>query len=264
MIPKKIHYIWFGKNPLPELVLKCIESWKKHCPDYEIKKWDEDNFDFSKNIYAKEAYDAKKWAFVSDYARVKILHDEGGIYLDTDMEILKNLDIFLENDFFAGFESKKFINAAILGSVKSHPLLKEMLNSYKNDKFILDNGLYNERTIVERLSKILKNNSFRLNNTLQKIDSVCIYSNDFFYPKNNFNGKINLNSNSHTIHHYDGSWLDTFQHINKQNRYILTSKYGKFIGISIYRLQIIAKCLSKNGFKKTLNLVKNRLKNPLW
>lgn len=107
MIPKIIHYIWFGGNPLPELAVKCIESWKKYCPDYEIMIWDERNFDVSVCAYTKEAYDAKKWAFVSDYVRLKALYEYGGIYMDTDVELVKSLDGFLHEKAFSGFETKE-------------------------------------------------------------------------------------------------------------------------------------------------------------
>lgn len=155
MIPKKIHYIWFGRNPLPELALKCIESWKKYCPDYEIIEWNEDNFDISKNLYAKQAYEAKKWAFVSDYARVKILYKYGGIYLDTDMEILKNIDKLINSQSFTGFEDCKNIAFGIYGSRPKSEILKMLLDSYDNDRFILDNQMLNTKTIVTRLTDIL-------------------------------------------------------------------------------------------------------------
>ena len=105
MIPKKIHYCWFGGNPLPELAIKCLESWKKYCPDYEIIEWNETNFNLDSCEYVREAYQAKKWAFVSDYARLKVVYDNGGIYLDTDVELIKSLDRLLKNKSFFGTET---------------------------------------------------------------------------------------------------------------------------------------------------------------
>ena len=105
MIPKKIHYCWVGGNSKPPLVKKCIQSWKKYCPDYEIIEWNESNYDISKNIYMKQAYEAKKWAFVTDYMRLDIIYEHGGIYLDTDVELIKNIDDLLSNEAFAGIES---------------------------------------------------------------------------------------------------------------------------------------------------------------
>ncbi|MCR8699418.1 glycosyl transferase [Campylobacter ureolyticus] len=263
MIPKKIHFVWFGRNPLDELTLKCIESWKKYCPDYEIKKWDENSFDFSINLYAKEAYSAKKWAFVSDYARLKILYDEGGIYLDSDMEILKNLDIFLKNELFAGFEGDKFINAAILGSVKSHPILKQMLKSYENDKFILDSNLYNERTIVERFSKILKSNSFKLNNKTQIINKVAIYKSDFFYPKNLEKNTIYITENSASIHHFSSSWYSKFSTKKSKSLAKLKAVFGNKLGLLLYRFYSIYLYIKEYGFKKFLALLVKKIKDRI-
>lgn len=264
MIPKVIHYIWFGKNPLPKLTLKCIESWKKHCPNYEIKKWDENSFDFSENLYAKEAYNAKKWAFVSDYARLKILYNEGGIYLDTDMEILQNIDDLLFNNLFFGFESQNSIAAGIIGAQKENAFILELLKIYKNRKFILKNSHFDTTPIVYFISNLLKKHGFKLDNSFQKTKQLSLYPSEFFYPKNNFTGKISLTLNSRTIHYYVGSWLDEKKRLDKQNRYALTAKFGKFAGIIIYRAQIIIKYAHENGVRKTLILIKNRLKNPLW
>ena len=122
MIPKTIHYIWFGGNPLPEDAKRCIDTWKKYCPDYEIKEWNESNFDVAQNDYIKEAYEAKKWAFVSDYARLKVLVEYGGIYMDTDVEVLKPLDRFLSERAFSGFEDADAIPAGIMACEKGFEL----------------------------------------------------------------------------------------------------------------------------------------------
>ena len=124
MIPKIIHYCWFGGNPLPPLALKCIESWKKYCPDYEIKIWDESNFDININKYATEAYEAKKWAFVSDVARLWVLYNYGGIYMDTDLEVIKPLDEFLYHKAFSGFEDEVNIPTGIIASEKNNNWIK--------------------------------------------------------------------------------------------------------------------------------------------
>ena len=140
MIEKKIHYIWFGSNPLPPLAKKCIESWKKFCPDYEIVEWNETNFDVNQNIYTKEAYENKKWAFVSDYVRLYALYHHGGIYMDTDVEVLKNLDDYLNHDAFSGFESSNAIPTGIIGAKKGNYHIKQLLNEYNDRHFILPNG----------------------------------------------------------------------------------------------------------------------------
>ena len=129
MIPKIIHYCWFGRNPKPELAVKCIKSWKKRCPDYEIIEWNEDNFDISScPLYVRQAYEAKKWAFVSDYVRLKVVYDEGGVYLDTDVELKKGLDALLAYDAYFGFEDGTHVNTGLgFGAVKGAPILKEMM-----------------------------------------------------------------------------------------------------------------------------------------
>lgn len=139
MIPKVIHYCWFGRNPKPELINKCIESWKKFCPDYEIKEWNEDNFDIHQCPYVEEAYECKKWAFVSDCARLKIIYDNGGIYLDTDVELLDSLDNILKYDFFFAFEHEFRVNTGYgFGAKKMSPIVQEMLSFYLGKHFIVD------------------------------------------------------------------------------------------------------------------------------
>ena len=128
MIPKKIHYCWIGGNPLPELAIKCIESWKKYCPDYEIIEWNEKNYDFRKNQFMREAYDEKKWGFVPDYARLDIIYEHGGIYLDTDVEIIKPLDSLLKEQGFAGMEQPGIVALGLgFGAEPKLPLIKELM-----------------------------------------------------------------------------------------------------------------------------------------
>ena len=139
-IPKKIHYCWFGNNELPEEQKKYIETWKKHCPDYEIKEWNEKNFDINSNKYVKEAYEAKKFAFVSDYVRLHALYNEGGIYMDTDIEVLKSFDVFLKHTAFIGFEDLKHIGTGVIGAEKGNKWIRLLLKDYDNISFYTKNG----------------------------------------------------------------------------------------------------------------------------
>ena len=232
-IPKKIHYCWFGRNPKPELALKCIESWKKNCPEYEIVEWNEDNFDMNQNLYVKQAYEAKKYAFVSDYARLYALYNYGGIYMDTDVEVLKNFNEFLSLNAFTCFESNGYITTGVIGATKENPWIKDMLNEYTGLKFIKDNGEMDLTTNVARMSGLMKE-KYGLNsdNVYQNLnDIVVVYPNDFFSPKDWSTGKINCTENTHTIHHFSGSWHDEKQQKEvkklqeKANRYI--EKYGE-------------------------------------
>lgn len=151
MIPKIIHYCWFGGNPLPPLVQKCIKSWKKYCPDYEIVRWDESNFDISGSpLYVKQAYDKKKWAFVSDYVRLWALVNYGGVYMDTDVEVIQPIDRFLRESAFSGFEATDRIPTGIMACEKDHPTFKEWLNEYGKKLFVLDDGSVNLETMSQQ------------------------------------------------------------------------------------------------------------------
>lgn len=207
MIPKVIHYIWLGGQPLPKIAEKCISSWKKYCPDYEIKRWDESNIDINMYQYTAEAYSSKKFAFVSDVARFEILYKEGGIYLDIDVELLGSLDKFLDNKLIMGFETETAINPGlIMGAEQGNEHLKALLNLYENEKFILSDSL-NLKTICERTTEYLCEHGLVLNNTNQNIADINIYSTEYFCPKSLTDGVIRKTSNTVAIHHYYGSWI---------------------------------------------------------
>jgi hypothetical protein len=213
-IPKIIHYCWFGKGNIPDEYQKYMESWSKYCPDYEIKRWDESNYDISKNLYMKQAYEHKKWAFVSDYARVDIINEYGGIYLDTDVELLKPWDLFLENEFFAGFEDYNHINLGLgFGSVKNHPYLTRLLELYEDIYFAGKDGL-NQIPCPVYQSKILNEMGFDLNNTYQKKDNMTIYPTSVFAPIS-FVGMGTINQYSYSVHHYSATW-----HSKEKKQYI--------------------------------------------
>lgn len=206
MIPKIIHYCWFGGNPKSGLILSCIESWKKYLPDYEIREWNEETFDVNCNTYVRQAYEAKKWAFVSDYARLHALYNYGGIYLDTDVEVLKNLDCFLDNEAFTGFEAKDSPITAVMGTKAGNPEFKDLLDYYNDKTFIKEDGSYDITTNTTIISGILKNKGIVLNGKMQKLDSITIYPQIYFCP-NNFSRIWNMPSKkSYAIHHFDQSW----------------------------------------------------------
>ncbi len=207
-IPQIIHYCWFGRNPLPELALKCIKSWKKFLPDYEIKEWNEDNYDVHKIPYISQAYNAKKYAFVSDYARFDILYRNGGIYFDTDVEVIKDLTPIIEHGAFMGIECKEKINAGLgIASPAATEIFKEIMESYAEESFFKDDGSLNLKTVVTRVSDIFKQYGFTNEEKIQEIKGYKIYPMEYFCPKNFVTGELNLTENSYTIHHYDGSWI---------------------------------------------------------
>ena len=208
MIPKKIHYCWFGRNPFPPIIEKCIATWQTVLPEYEIKRWDESNFDVSQNNYVKEAYEAKKYAFVSDFARFDILYREGGIYLDTDVEILRNLDNFLHHKMFTGFENEKCVAPGlILGAIPKANLIGYLRNYYLDKSFAKSDGSFNMESIVSIMTKILLDRGLRLDGEFQIVEEIAIYPTDYFSPLQFHTGKLCKTSNTVSIHHYAGSWL---------------------------------------------------------
>jgi mannosyltransferase OCH1-like enzyme len=254
MIPKIIHYCWFGRNPLPELALKCIESWKKFLPDYEIKEWNEDNYDVHKIPYISEAYNAKKYAFVSDYARFDILYQYGGIYFDTDVEVIKDLTTIIENGAFAGVEKGGELNAGLgIASPATMEIFKEILNSYADEHFINSDGSLNLKTVVTRVSEIFYKYGFVREDKIQDIAGVRVYPTEYFCPKNYFTGELKITKNSYTIHWYDGSWCS--DEAKKRNCYAIKvkSKLGKnFISQTLIRVYNLSSMIREYGFPKVM------------
>lgn len=208
MIPKKIHYCWFGGKPLNALGQKCLESWKKYFPDYEIVEWNETNFDVNCCQYVKEAYEAKKWAFVSDYARFKILYEQGGVYFDTDVEVIKSFDDILEKGNFMGCENKvSAVNPGLgLAVAPGLGLIREILDDYEKDSFLNVDGTLDLTTIVTRTTNILKRHGLKDVNEIQTVADVNIYPVDYFCPIDMSSGKLIVTENTHSIHRYAGSW----------------------------------------------------------
>ena len=230
MIPKIIHYIWFGGNPLPEDAVKCINSWKKYCPDYEIKEWNESNFDINASGYMKEACAAKKWAFASDYARLSVLVEYGGIYMDTDVEVVKPLDEFLSLHAFSGFETEKSVPTGLMACEKGHAFFKKLLHDYDGMHFIDKNGNYDLTTNVTRITKACLDGGLILNNQKQEIDGFTLYPNDFFCPLNHDDGKLYTTDNTHTIHWFAGSWKSTEEQEAHKKAVELRKKFPGFVG----------------------------------
>lgn len=196
MIPKIIHYCWFGKNPKSELIQQCINSWKINLPDYKIMEWNEENFDVNSNVFTKEAYQKKKWAFVTDYVRAFALYTVGGIYLDTDVEIRHNLDFFLQHDAFTGFEEVGFPFTALWGAKKGHDWPKKIIDYY--DALDVFTELTNTRIVSDFLINFYKVDPNK--DEIQNLeDGICIYPSNYFC--------LNIEKN-YAVHHFEGSWLE--------------------------------------------------------
>lgn len=206
MIPKIIHYCWFGGRPLPRCVVDCISSWRSVLPEYEIREWNESNFDvFSSVAYVKEAYEAKKYAFVSDYVRLYALKNYGGLYLDTDVKVLKTFDSFLDNSCFMGLEAEGRLSTAVIASEKNAPFVVSVINRYMDRHFIID-GKYDLTTNVQFISEYAKSIGVDLDKTSESQECLTVYPIDFFSPKSWETGKYNITGNTVCIHLYAGTW----------------------------------------------------------
>ena len=180
MIPKIIHYCWVGNKSKPQSVLYCIESWKKFCPDYEIREWNESNYDFNKNVYMKQAYEAKKWGFVPDYARLDIVYQYGGIYLDTDVELIKGLDKLLNQTAFMGFENtgdgEFFVNCGHgFGAEPHHDIIRAARDLYDDVQFLKEDGTYNLVPSPNYTTQTLKKYGLIQENKDQNLPDMTVY-----------------------------------------------------------------------------------------
>lgn len=216
MIPKIIHYCWFGGNPLPESAIKSIKSWKKFLPDYEIKEWNESNYDVHKIPYIHEAYEAKKYAFVSDYARFDILYHEGGVYFDTDVEVIRSIDDIIERGPFMGIEVEALdrntyplVNPGLgIASNAKMPLYGDILDYYSDLHFLNADGTPNGITVVKHVTSVLINKGLQSTNALQEVAGIWIYPRDYFNPLNDNTGVLNITDSTRSIHWYTKTWMN--------------------------------------------------------
>lgn len=240
MIPKIIHYCWFGGNEKSEFILRCMESWKFYLPDYDFIEWNENNFDINLNIFTKEAYSKKKWAFVSDYVRAFALYNVGGIYLDTDVEIRHNLDFFLQHDAFTGFEEVGFPFTALWGAKKGHNWPKKILDYYDALEVFTDRT--NTRIVSDFLINFYKVDPYK--DEIQNLqEGICIYPSNYFC--------LNIEKN-YAVHHFEGSWLE----VNNLNydTYLLKNYYkNKFL--NYFEKKQIIENLYKEQFFSLKDLV---------
>lgn len=233
MIPKIIHYCWFGRNPLPPSAMKCIESWRKIMPDYEIKEWNEDNFNINIIPYTQEAYQAKKYAFVSDYARFWILYNYGGVYFDTDVELIKPIYDIVEKGAFWGCEGSLYKESEIsispgvgIGVRAHHPIYKELLECYEKLHFINVDKSYNYLTIGDYTTQLLQKYGWKRLNQIQQVKDMYIYPLDYFCPIDTTTQRLKKTTNTRSIHWYAGSWkeYERFAFIKKTLKKIIPQK----------------------------------------
>ena len=204
MIPKKIHYCWFGRNPKPNMAEKCIASWRKYCPDYEIIEWNEDNFDVDMNGYTRMCYEQKKYAFLSDYVRLLVVAEHGGVYFDTDVEVIKSFDGLLTDSAFFGFEDSAHINTGVgFGSEARCELVLDMIKEYdpllSGEEGVIGCPILNTQALCKY--------GLVLNGEQQHVGDGVVYPADWFNPYDDPTGRLNKTPNTHSIHWYSKSWL---------------------------------------------------------
>lgn len=205
MIPKIIHYCWFGRGEMPKLMKKCMKSWRKLCPDWQIIQWNEDNFDVDSTLWTKQAYEARKFAFVSDYVRLKALYEMGGVYLDTDIELKKPLTPYLEHQAFVGFENDTSVATCVIGAQASHPVIKAWLDTYTGKSYRVD-GKDNTVPNVVMVTNDLCARGLVIDNTRQSVDGVEVYPQTWFCPQNHEGENRKKSKNTVSIHHFTSTW----------------------------------------------------------
>lgn len=222
MIPKILHYCWFGRNPKPKIVCKCMESWKKYLPDYEIREWNEDNFDIHICPYVEQAYAAKKWAYVSDYCRFYVLNKYGGVYVDTDVEFVKNIDNLLFSKFM-GFAQNDIINSGLIMATTANDwFCQELLNSYVGNNFVFDNP-NKVLAIGKRGTSIFVKHGLQLNGLEQKVEDYIIYPSYMFNPTQG-DAHYKLDGRAYSIHHYAATWFPKGARMRNRIRQLIGSK----------------------------------------
>jgi len=262
MIPKVIHYCWFGRNPKPELADKCIRSWKKYCPDYDIIEWNEDNFVISSApLYVRQAFEAKKWAFVADYVRLKVVYDNGGIYLDTDVELKKNLDCFLQYKAYFGFEGDKYINTGIgFGAEEKTEILNELMEDYRQIAFIKSSGEYDTTPCPQRNTEVFKSYGLRQNGKKQLLDDgTLILSSDYLCPFDYSTGKMKRSIRTVSIHWFSASWFteeDKKRHHENQAKNRKLKRRNRIDNIKHLPNALCRKLVGKSNYEKLKILFK--------
>lgn len=234
-IPKIIHYCWVGGNPKPQSVLYCIQSWKRYCPDYEIWEWNETNYDFTKSEYMRQAYEAKKWGFVPDYARLDIVYEHGGIYLDTDVEMVRSFDELLENRAFFGFENtgngEFFVNCGHgFGAEPGHEALRKARDVYEHVQFIREDGSLNLLASPYYTTQALRQIGLVQENRDQQLPGVQVYASDVLCPKNFLTGQLNKTARTVSIHHFTASWVDEKIKAELARQQAVKNRYGEKLG----------------------------------
>lgn len=257
MIPKIIHYCWFGGKPKPDVVQAYIDSWRRFCPDYEIREWNESNFNINENAYCREAYEAKKWAFVSDYARVKVLYNHGGIYIDTDVEFVRSFDSLLDDKIVMGFENNHMVSTGTIGSEVHNEFLSEILQEYSKRHFVNPDGSLDMMTNVQLITELLtRNHGLTANGKEQILHSgIHILPMESFVAKDYWTGWILADETTYAIHHYASTWVnEEDRKLIAKERYYIRQIYKK-IETPVHKIAAFKAVLELSGVKGILKKV---------
>lgn len=245
MIPKVIHYCWFGRGEKPALMKKCIKSWKKYCPDYEIIEWNEDNFDIDSCLWTKQAYEAKKYAFVADYVRLYVLEKYGGIYMDTDQELIKPLEPFMNHKFFCGFINENYVNMGLMGTAKETPVIKAMLEYYDGRAFIQDGDMDCEPN-TDITIDIFKSFNVQFNNEYQELEELVVYPDTYFCPTSCLTVDNCISDETVAIHHWAMTWRsEKGRRDIKRQKFHSTKFYRIYEQIAAYPIALYKKIFRK-------------------
>jgi len=232
-IPKTIHCCWLGSSDLPDHAKRCMDSWVKYLPDYEIKIWNENIIDFSDCPYAVEAFEHKKWAFLSDYIRLKVLHEHGGVYFDTDVEVIKSFDSLLMHKAFMGFESSSALCTAVIGAEKGNELIAQLLHCYLRRNFVLPSGEFDYTTNVMMITQHAASHwGLQLGDKAQILDcGLTVFPSCAFSPIDYHTGMMQSTNDSFSIHHFTGSWLSSTDHKLFLRKRKFVKIFGKHLGV---------------------------------
>lgn len=245
MIPKIIHYCWFGKKEKPDLIKTCIKSWEKILNDYTIMEWNETNYDITAYKYVEEAYKEQKFAFVSDVVRLDVLYEHGGIYLDADVEVFKKFDNLLNTDkCILGFEEKNYVATSFIAAPPKNSFIKYFLKTYIENSFYNNDGTLDTTTNVYKLTSILIEKGLAQNNTLQTLsNNIMVFPQEYFSPYDYINCISKQSSKSYCMHHFYVSWLPYTARLKKFLKKILFSSIGA------NRMDFIRKKLKENNYE---------------